>query len=310
MQVDRFIYLRVPDKTVMGRAADRRIDPETGAIYNLKFVPPPAAAAARLVRRQLDDNEHSFRVRVQTFHSLIRRILPYFSGKVQPINAMLEPAEVHSSIHRALTVWTATADPEGVGSVDENSGKCLLCFDGPADHLCSPCGHMCGCEDCLTVVHRTSGRCPICRSRVERIQKVFDCTSATGRSPAAGSSAASVVPMDPLAPLARRDMDEVLDPGLTAADDAWSDDEVTPDVSPQQDTGITLTAAPTATVGDDGGEAMMAVRIAVPDSAQRVPADVVCVIDVSGSMCGRATYEVCVPCPLCRPPVWNALGTL
>lgn len=54
MEVERFIVLQVPDRALQIRAAGRRIDPETGDIYNLTFAPPPLDVAARVQPRQYE----------------------------------------------------------------------------------------------------------------------------------------------------------------------------------------------------------------------------------------------------------------
>ena len=43
----------------------------------------------------------------------------------------------------------------------------------PATHLCVPCGHQCGCEPCLRQVRGGDDKCPICRVRIESLQRVF-----------------------------------------------------------------------------------------------------------------------------------------
>ena len=43
--------------------------------------------------------------------------------------------------------------------------KCAICFDAAACWICVPCGHRCGCADCLR--HQT--RCPICRDELTTI---------------------------------------------------------------------------------------------------------------------------------------------
>ncbi len=80
--------------------------------------------------------------------------------------------------------------------------SCSICFDAPANYLVMhyalpllvqkysltgtkvpiltpeqvvPCGHECGCEECLSAVQRMSGRCPICRGAIDSLQRVFRC---------------------------------------------------------------------------------------------------------------------------------------
>merc|ERR1719215_401539 len=69
---------KVPDDTLVERGVGRRLDPETGTIYHLKFNPPPADIVGRLVHRS-DDHEEKIRQRLATYHSQVNGILPFFA---------------------------------------------------------------------------------------------------------------------------------------------------------------------------------------------------------------------------------------
>lgn len=51
---------QVPDELLIERVVGRRLDPDTGAIYHLKYKPPPADVAGRLIQRS-DDTEDKVR---------------------------------------------------------------------------------------------------------------------------------------------------------------------------------------------------------------------------------------------------------
>jgi len=53
------------------------------------------------------------------------------------------------------------------------AGACVICCDRPADFLVTPCGHQCGCQECLDLVVQRTGTCPICRTRISSLQRVF-----------------------------------------------------------------------------------------------------------------------------------------
>jgi len=55
---------------------------------------------------------------------------------------------------------------------------------------------------------------------------------------------------------------------------------------------VTLQAAPSLDIGDVGGESAVTVSVVVPDGGSRVPVDICCLVDISGSMATIATYEV------------------
>ncbi|MCO5611375.1 hypothetical protein L7F22_065628 [Adiantum nelumboides] len=55
---------------------------------------------------------------------------------------------------------------------DRNS-KCIVCWDAPAEGACVPCGHLAGCMDCVTKIYSKGFGCPVCRSSIEQVIKVY-----------------------------------------------------------------------------------------------------------------------------------------
>jgi adenylate kinase family enzyme len=60
--------VKVPDDILIERVVGRRMDPETGKIYHVKYFPPPPEIEDRLTQRS-DDNEEAVRARVFTAYS-------------------------------------------------------------------------------------------------------------------------------------------------------------------------------------------------------------------------------------------------
>jgi adenylate kinase len=77
--LDAVVLLEVADALIVERITGRRSDPETGAIYHLKFNPPPAEAAGRLVHRN-DDTEDACRERLSAYHEATAPVVPYYDG--------------------------------------------------------------------------------------------------------------------------------------------------------------------------------------------------------------------------------------
>jgi len=50
-QIDRVISFEVDDAVILERITGRRSDPDTGRVYHVRFDPPPADIAPRLVQR-------------------------------------------------------------------------------------------------------------------------------------------------------------------------------------------------------------------------------------------------------------------
>lgn len=110
LRVNAFLLIEVPDDDLVERGCGRRLDPETGEIYHLKFRPPPAEIAHRLVHRS-DDQEDKIRTRLRAYHDQVSAILPYFPGVVTRVNGATSPDNVFAEIREALAARGITPAP-------------------------------------------------------------------------------------------------------------------------------------------------------------------------------------------------------
>jgi adenylate kinase len=101
--LDLVLVLEVPDELIVERITGRRTDPVTGAIYHLKFSPPPAEVADRVVQRS-DDTEEACRTRLAKYHGETTPVLPFFEAKgiVKRIDGVGRPDEVTARIVAAI----------------------------------------------------------------------------------------------------------------------------------------------------------------------------------------------------------------
>lgn len=82
--VDAAVNLDVPDDIVVARIVDRRTCPVCGAIYNLRFSPPPAppncgkAGCNGILERRDDDDETIIRERLRVYHETTKPIIDYY----------------------------------------------------------------------------------------------------------------------------------------------------------------------------------------------------------------------------------------
>lgn len=83
---DAMILLEVPDAALMERSAGRRLDPETGAIYHMKFKPPPQNIVSRLVIRP-DDQPEKQRARIGIYKQTVDAVVAVYSEIVVRVNA-------------------------------------------------------------------------------------------------------------------------------------------------------------------------------------------------------------------------------
>jgi len=105
VKLDAVVLIEVPDALLEERAVNRRSDPETGAIYHLKYNPPPADIAGRLVHRA-DDTKEAVDKRISKYHSETAPIIPFYSEKgiLKRVDGVGDPNEVTDRIKTALKI--------------------------------------------------------------------------------------------------------------------------------------------------------------------------------------------------------------
>ena len=103
VSLELVLLIEVPDELILERITGRRSDPQTGAIYHVKFNPPPADVAARVVQRA-DDTEDACRARLIKYHSETAPIVPFYEAKglLRRVDGNAKPDEVTERILRAL----------------------------------------------------------------------------------------------------------------------------------------------------------------------------------------------------------------
>jgi adenylate kinase len=103
VDLDAVVLIEVPDGLLEERAVGRRSDPETGAIYHLKYNPPPADIAGRLIHRK-DDTIEAVTTRIQKYHSETAPIIPFYLSKgiLKRVDGVGEPDVITERITAAL----------------------------------------------------------------------------------------------------------------------------------------------------------------------------------------------------------------
>lgn len=103
VKLDVVLFIEVPDELIVERITGRRSDPETGTIYHLKFNPPPADVADRVVQRK-DDTEEACIARLKKYHSETAPIIPFYEehGLIRRVDGNAAPDEVTARIKTAL----------------------------------------------------------------------------------------------------------------------------------------------------------------------------------------------------------------
>jgi adenylate kinase len=97
------LLIEVPDALLEERAVGRRSDPDTGAIYHLKYNPPPPEITSRLVHRK-DDTVEAVTTRIQKYHSETAPVIPFYMAKgiVKRVDGVGDPDLITERIAAVL----------------------------------------------------------------------------------------------------------------------------------------------------------------------------------------------------------------
>lgn len=103
IKLDCVLLFEVPETTILERITGRRMDPETGAIYHLKFNPPPPEIADRLVTRA-DDTAEACQKRLVRYRQDTEPVIPFYEaqGILVHIDGTGTPDEVTRRILAAV----------------------------------------------------------------------------------------------------------------------------------------------------------------------------------------------------------------
>lgn len=103
LALDAVVLIEVPDELIVERITGRRQDPDTNAIYHIKFNPPPVDVAARLIQRS-DDTEQACRARLRKFHCETAPIASFYEsqGLLRRVDGVGDPGDVTRRMFAAL----------------------------------------------------------------------------------------------------------------------------------------------------------------------------------------------------------------
>ena len=103
-KVSVVISIEVPDEAIVERIVGRRMDPETGMIYHIRFNPPPTEVSARVVQRK-DDTEDTVRNRLLAYYEQTAPLADWYNqrGVLVKIDGNHSIEEVGSAIEAAIS---------------------------------------------------------------------------------------------------------------------------------------------------------------------------------------------------------------
>lgn len=102
-ELDHVLLLVVDDSVLVERITGRRSDPETGRVYHVKFDPPPADIAERLIQRS-DDTEEVLGKRLQEYHDKTAPLIPFYekAGLLRRVEGTGTKDEIRMRIFETL----------------------------------------------------------------------------------------------------------------------------------------------------------------------------------------------------------------
>jgi adenylate kinase len=102
VKLDAVVLIEVPDDLIVERTTGRRSDPKTGAIYHIKYNPPPPGV--EVVQRK-DDTAEACTTRLTKYHSETAPIVPFYDqrGILKRVDGVGEPDQVTARIQKVFS---------------------------------------------------------------------------------------------------------------------------------------------------------------------------------------------------------------
>lgn len=92
------LVLDVPDKILVDKCVNRRLDPQTGDIYDVVTNPPPGGEVAERVIRRRDDDEEVVRARLHGYHETVEGVAGVFMDVVRSVDASRSAETVFAEV--------------------------------------------------------------------------------------------------------------------------------------------------------------------------------------------------------------------
>jgi len=102
ISADSFIFLNVPDESLIERVVGRRTDPVTGKIYHMTFSPPDDEEILARLEQRSDDTEEKVKVRLEQFHANVEAVKGSYSEIAFEVDGTQKPDEVSTVIMDAI----------------------------------------------------------------------------------------------------------------------------------------------------------------------------------------------------------------
>jgi adenylate kinase len=97
--LDRVLFLQVPDSLIVERIVNRRVCVSTGEVFHLMYSPPPAG---REVRQRDDDTEEKVRRRLSEYGNTFEALRQHYGSLVREVDGTGSIDEVSNRILQAV----------------------------------------------------------------------------------------------------------------------------------------------------------------------------------------------------------------
>lgn len=102
VSADCFLFLNVPDSSLVERVVGRRTDPETGKIYHMTFSPPDDEKVLERLEQRSDDTEEKVKVRLEQFHDNVESVKGCYEDISIEVDGSTSVEEVAAKISDAI----------------------------------------------------------------------------------------------------------------------------------------------------------------------------------------------------------------
>jgi adenylate kinase len=102
-KIDRVVSIEISMEEILDRITGRRVDPATGQVFHVRYNPPPADLAGKVVQRK-DDTEEVVRTRDKEYKAKTEPLLDYYRGRgvVAAVDGVGSLDEVTERIRKAI----------------------------------------------------------------------------------------------------------------------------------------------------------------------------------------------------------------
>ena len=107
-ELDKVILLNVPDNIIIDRITGRRLHPDSGRIYHIKYNPPKNIGLDDITNEKLtirkDDQPETVKKRLMIYHETTKPLIEYYTSKniVSSINGNKSIEDIHNEVIKTI----------------------------------------------------------------------------------------------------------------------------------------------------------------------------------------------------------------